>query len=187
MKKLFKNPFLILGGVIAAIYFFNRNQKQTVNGINRKFYKAIFTNKKTGEIIKPEYVVGTGKNKTEFKNIAKHEFYKTIQNRGSDFINKAMKNVKITVEEVKRKSSTVNGIKTHIDLFEDFENIPTKIKKILNKYENAFIDGNYTELTKALNEIRKNGYTFDFYLDGQAYGLRPLNIPLEKLKGYENL
>jgi hypothetical protein len=32
MKKLFKNPFLILGGVIAAIYFFNRNQKQTVNG-----------------------------------------------------------------------------------------------------------------------------------------------------------
>jgi hypothetical protein len=45
MKKLFKNPFLILGGVIAAIYFFNRNQKQTVNGF-------IDVDKQTDEIEK---------------------------------------------------------------------------------------------------------------------------------------
>jgi hypothetical protein len=32
MKKLFKNPLVILGGVFAAIYFLNRNQNKTVNG-----------------------------------------------------------------------------------------------------------------------------------------------------------
>jgi hypothetical protein len=32
MKKLFKNPLIILGGVFAAIYFLNRNQNKTVNG-----------------------------------------------------------------------------------------------------------------------------------------------------------
>jgi hypothetical protein len=32
MKKLFKNPLFILGGVFAAIYFLNRNQNKTVNG-----------------------------------------------------------------------------------------------------------------------------------------------------------
>ena len=86
----------------------------------------------------------------------------------------------------KQKSVTgING--TRIDLFEDYENIPPKIKKILDNYENAFIDGDYKQLTEALNLVRKNGYTFEFYLDGQAYGLRPKNVALKNLKGYEDI
>jgi hypothetical protein len=86
-----------------------------------------------------------------------------------------------------RKTQSVSGINEKIDLFENYEKIPPKILKILNKYENAFIDGDYKLLTEALNLVRKNGYTFEFYLDGQAYGLRPINVPLKKLKGYENI
>ena len=86
----------------------------------------------------------------------------------------------------KQKSVTgING--TRVDLFEDYENIPPKIKKILDNYEDAFIDGDYKQLTEALNLVRKNGYTFEFYLDGQAYGLRPKNIALKNLKGYEDI
>lgn len=86
----------------------------------------------------------------------------------------------------KQKSVTgING--TRVDLFEDYENIPPKIKKILDNYEDAFINGDYKQLTEALNLVRKNGYTFEFYLDGQAYGLRPKNVALKNLKGYEDI
>ncbi len=86
------------------------------------------------------------------------------------------------------KKNSVNGINgTRVDLFEDYEKIPVKIQKILDNYEKAFIDGSYKGLTEALNEVRKQGYTFEFYLDGQAYGLRPINVPLRKLKGYEDI
>jgi hypothetical protein len=72
-----------------------------------------------------------------------------------------------------------------IDLFEDYENIPPKVQKILDKYEEDFEDGNYQGLNKAHAELGKIGYTFEFYLDGVAYGLRPENIELNQLQGYE--
>jgi hypothetical protein len=72
-----------------------------------------------------------------------------------------------------------------MDLFEDYENIPLKVQKILDKYEESFEDGDYQGLTKAHNELAKIGYTFEFYLDGQAYGLRPTTVELNQLQGYE--
>ena len=72
-----------------------------------------------------------------------------------------------------------------MDLFEDYENIPPKVQKILDKYEESFEDGDYQGLNKAHAELGKIGYTFEFYLDGVAYGLRPENIELNQLKGYE--
>lgn len=72
-----------------------------------------------------------------------------------------------------------------VDLFEDYEKIPTKVQVILDKYAESFEDGDYQGLAKAHKEIEKIGYTFEYYLDGQAYGLRPNNVPLNKLKGYE--
>ena len=74
----------------------------------------------------------------------------------------------------------------HIDLFEDYENIPANVQKILDKYEEAFMDGAYDGLLKAHKEVNKLGYTFEYYLDGIAYGLRPNDVPLNKLKGYED-
>jgi len=74
-----------------------------------------------------------------------------------------------------------------IDLFEDYENIPTNIQEILDEYSQDFEDGNYDGLAKALEEVESQGYTFEYYLDGQAYGLRPIGVPLNELKGYEDM
>lgn len=78
------------------------------------------------------------------------------------------------------------GVGTHIDLFEDYENMPPKIAKIFDKYSEDFEDGNYKGLSMALKEMQQLGYTFEYYLDGQAYGLRPIGVPLNQLKGYED-
>ena len=61
-----------------------------------------------------------------------------------------------------------------VDLFEDYENIPPKVQAVLDKYEDAFEDGDYDGLNKAVKELNEIGYTFDFYVDGQAYDLRKI-------------
>jgi len=61
-----------------------------------------------------------------------------------------------------------------VDLFEDYENIPDNVKNVLHKYQNAFEDGEYRGLEKALLELENIGYTFEYELDGQAYDLRPI-------------
>lgn len=73
-----------------------------------------------------------------------------------------------------------------IDLFIDYENIPPNIQEILDFYEEDFQDGRYDGLSKALKEVEANGYTFEYYLDGEAYGLRPINVPLNHIIGYED-
>lgn len=67
-----------------------------------------------------------------------------------------------------------NKINEGIDLFEDYENIPPKVQKILDKYADGFEEGDYDVLKKELSEVEKQGYTFDYYLDGQAYDLRKI-------------
>jgi hypothetical protein len=71
------------------------------------------------------------------------------------------------------------------DLFEDYRNTPRRLKLILEKHEDAFIDGDYNGLAKALKEVEAEGYTFDYYLNGEAYGLRKIGTNLNELEGYE--
>jgi len=62
-----------------------------------------------------------------------------------------------------------------VDLFEDDgKHIPEKVLKILNKYDDAFTDGNWQLLSKANEELNKKGYTFEFNLSGKAYDLRKI-------------
>jgi hypothetical protein len=61
-----------------------------------------------------------------------------------------------------------------VDLFEDYDNIPPKLQAVLDKYEYAFQDGDYRDLEKALKAVNAIGYTFEYYLDGQAYDLRKI-------------
>ena len=63
---------------------------------------------------------------------------------------------------------------TGIDLFEDYKDIPKKLQKVLNKYDNYLSGGNYRQLEIALREVEKVGYTFEYYLDGVPYDLRPI-------------
>ena len=64
--------------------------------------------------------------------------------------------------------------KIGIDLFEDYENIPENLQNILDKHVKAFEDGDYKLLHEALKEVEAIGYTFEYYLDGEAYDLRPI-------------
>ena len=61
-----------------------------------------------------------------------------------------------------------------IDLFEDYQDIPLKVQKVLDKYQEDIEDGDYKGLEKALKELEKIGYTFEYGLDGIAYDLRPI-------------
>jgi len=69
--------------------------------------------------------------------------------------------------------STKNKI-IGVDLFEDYKNIPPQVQTILDKHEDSFMDGSYTGLLEAYNELQAIGYTFEYYLDGVAYDLRKI-------------
>jgi hypothetical protein len=61
-----------------------------------------------------------------------------------------------------------------IDLFEDYKNIPPELQKVLDKNDNNLMGGDYRGLEKALKEVEKIGYTFDYYLNAVPYDLRPI-------------
>ena len=71
-----------------------------------------------------------------------------------------------------------------IDLFEDYENIPANVKSILDDYE--LEESDYDTLNDLQNELADVGYTFDFGLDYQPYGLRPIGVKITELQGYED-
>ena len=77
-----------------------------------------------------------------------------------------------------------------IDLFEDYENIPNKVQVILDEYsENFGGDGSemdYKDTQNMLEEIQAVGYTFDYSLDNEPYGLRPKGVKISELRDYED-
>lgn len=72
------------------------------------------------------------------------------------------------------------------DLFETPELIPSEVQAILETFDEDS-PNTYLELDRMLQELEKIGYTFDYYLDAEPYGLRPSNIELEYLEGWENV
>lgn len=90
-----------------------------------------------------------------------------------------LQKLKLTFEEknaLNPKKWYAHGGETEegVDLFEDYENIPEDLQEILDNYQDAFEDGDYKGLEKALKEANAIGYTFEYYLDGQAYDLRKI-------------
>lgn len=71
------------------------------------------------------------------------------------------------------------------DLFETPELIPSNVQSVLETF-NEDTDS-YHELARLVNEIEPMGYTFDYYLDAEPYGLRPIGIKLEELEGWEHI
>lgn len=70
------------------------------------------------------------------------------------------------------------------DLFETPELIPQNVKNVLDTF-NEDLDA-YQELGRILSLIEPMGYTFDYYLDAEPYGLRPIGTELKELAGWEN-
>lgn len=71
------------------------------------------------------------------------------------------------------------------DLFETPELIPTEIQAVLDTIDQDADP--YIELAKIAREIEPLGYTFDFYLDAEPFGLRPVDMDLQELEGYEDV
>lgn len=72
------------------------------------------------------------------------------------------------------------------DLFETPELIPSEVQNILESFDEDS-PNTYIELARLTNEIEKIGYTFDYYLDAEPYGLRPSSMKLEELEGWEHI
>ena len=70
------------------------------------------------------------------------------------------------------------------DLFETPDLIPENIKSVINTFDED-VDS-YVELRRLVNEVEELGYTFDFYLNAEPYGLRPIGVELNELEGWEN-
>lgn len=71
------------------------------------------------------------------------------------------------------------------DLFETPELIPDNVQAVLETF-NEDADS-YRELDRLLIEIEPMGYTFDYYLDAEPYGLRPIDMELVELEGWEHI
>ena len=72
------------------------------------------------------------------------------------------------------------------DLFETPELIPDEVQAIFDTFDEDS-DNTYFELDRILNEIEPLGYTFDYYLDAEPYGLRPIAMELVELEGWEHI
>ena len=72
------------------------------------------------------------------------------------------------------------------DLFETPELIPSEVQAILETFDEESAN-TYLELARLVNELEDIGYTFDYYLDAEPYGLRPNNVKLKELEGWEHI
>lgn len=59
-----------------------------------------------------------------------------------------------------------------IDLFEQWELLPTEAQEILNKYSEH--EQTYENCANMLKEFNAIGYTFEYYLDAEPYNLRKI-------------
>ena len=76
------------------------------------------------------------------------------------------------------------------DLFEFYDEQSIQLKEIVDNYfemlNNSELDS-YKIIANFHNAVYEIGYTFDSGLDAQPYGLRPIGVELNQLKGWENI
>lgn len=73
-----------------------------------------------------------------------------------------------------------------LDLFETQEKIPANVQQVLESFDEDCAN-TYHELDRILSIIEPMGYTFDYYLNAEPYGLRPVGIKLNELEGWEHV
>ena len=72
-----------------------------------------------------------------------------------------------------------------IDLFEHLELLPIEVLSILEKYSE--LSETYENCGNLVSELEHVGYTCDYYLDAEPYGLRPIGVELVELEGWEHI
>ena len=110
----------------------------------------------------------------EFRFIGESEG-KLLFKDGEKIITKSEEDFEDAPKEKKLFGIFAEGGETEdegVDLFEDYDDIPKNVQKILEKYD--FEEGDYRTLEKAKKDVEKVGYTFEYSLDGTAYDLRKI-------------
>ena len=70
-----------------------------------------------------------------------------------------------------------------LNLFgEPIKKLPSFVKVI-----NGDLNIDFTKISEFLKEVNEIGFTFDSYLDGEIYGLRPIGVEINQLVGFENI
>ena len=70
------------------------------------------------------------------------------------------------------------------DMFEHYNELPIEVQAVLDKYSE--FDNTYEECANLVADLESVGWTCDYYLDAEPYGLRPIGVELKELEGYEN-
>jgi hypothetical protein len=73
------------------------------------------------------------------------------------------------------------------DLFETPELIPSEVQAILESFNEDECTNDYLDLERLTNELEEIGYTLDYGLDAEPYGLRPIGMKLVELEGWEHI
>lgn len=60
-----------------------------------------------------------------------------------------------------------------IDLFEHYDTLPFEVQVILDEFSE--MDSTYESCAKLVEELNKVGYTCEYYLDAEPFGLRELS------------
>jgi hypothetical protein len=86
------------------------------------------------------------------------------------------------------KSAVLNRMvdSQFVDLFQYYELMPENVSATFNMYyEMNDNEWSYDSLSKLESELKELGYTFDYGLDAEPYGLRPIELSLNQLKDFE--
>jgi len=103
------------------------------------------------------------------------------------FMNKADGVFKVRFDEIEGHDSIfAHGGTIYVDLFEYRDEMPYKVKVIVDRYEDEYgEDISYQSLLDMQKEVENVGYTFDFGLDSMPYGLRPIGVDITQLRDYD--
>jgi len=166
--SMMKNQPLEKGGIVDIVDRFNNMNLPNKVYLNDKIYSgnAYFLNGYNGY------------ESTKDDGFLVDENGKYLKDKKANFLRaKSRRGLEITIKEdggMMAKGGMAKKKTKGIDLFEDYQDIPPKVQKVLDKYQEDIEDGDYKGLEKALKELEKIGYTFEYGLDGIAYDLRPI-------------
>jgi hypothetical protein len=177
-----------------------------MNGVYKSSFVALFGNgKKYGEdgmLIDSPIMLNDGGSIAQGNYEMALSKAKEIQHHALELKDALKKEKDIeawVVSKVERASSDLSDVTHYLDgkseygnggmtdLFEDYESQEPKLSKIVKKINDAYDADkvNTAFLNRILKETEAIGYTFEIDMDGSAYGLRPINVPLSDLKGFE--
>jgi hypothetical protein len=172
MKKLFKNPLIILGGVFAAIYFLNKNQNKGVNGF---FDESTI---KTLDDLKKQYYKLSMIHHPD-RPTGNTQDFQDLQNEYEKLIKQILKGSKLSEEEQKNEIEIDEALRSALDTI---MHLDLKIE-IIGKW--IWVSGNtfpVKETLKAAGFVpRKKGNLFFWVFIGEQSKGRG-NMTIEEIR-----